>query len=289
MSSDIVRHHYDKPEVRREIAEYCRKKWLAIHCERKDRNGLNIMIRYEPDGRRPLTLSSESDVTRLIEHYANYGPRAFYASIHEFARLEAWEDIVDRENIVLSSPTWDIDPKDGNWRKIVKKAAEIIGILEKYGIVKSVFFKWSGRGAHVHVNPKAFSAEIRRRIGPLDIAYSVTQFIVNRLSFDEGLVVENRIDIQRVFTTPLSLHRFINRVAVCIPPESLGEFSLDWTDPSSYVHFPESWRRFSEGEGDELAERAFASIGPYVLGRRSRRKHPPLDEEILDTLKRFRE
>ncbi|MGQ9478652.1 MAG: hypothetical protein ACUVQ0_01355 [Thermoproteota archaeon] len=42
-----------------------------------------------------------------------------------------------------------------------------------------------------------------------------------------------------------------------------------------------------EGEGDELAEKAFASIGSYISGGRRRREHPPLDREILGTLEKL--
>ncbi|MGQ9478651.1 MAG: hypothetical protein ACUVQ0_01350 [Thermoproteota archaeon] len=90
-----------------------------------------------------------------------------------------------------------------------------------------MFFKWSGNGAHVHVNPYSFSLEVRRSIEPLDIAFSVTQYVLNRLEPSEGIVVGNRIDIQRVFTVPLSLQRSANRVAVCVMPERLEEFRID--------------------------------------------------------------
>ncbi|MEM3647813.1 MAG: hypothetical protein QW506_01450 [Thermoproteota archaeon] len=279
-------HHYGKPEVNREIAEYCKNRWIAIHCEAVGENGMRIMIRY--DGRKPLTVGSESEFTELINRYMRYRPRAFYATANIYSKLKTKEDLLDRSNIVYSSPVWDIDSKDGDWRKVVGKAREIVSLLDRLGVAKSVFIKWSGRGAHVHVNPFCFSTHIRRRIEPIDIAYSITSFVANRLQSTEGLVVESRIDIQRVFTTPLSLHRILNRVAVCFPPEKLEEFDISWTDPENYVHFPESWRRFSEGEGDELAKTAFDSIGPYVAGRHRSRKHKRLDDEILETIEKLR-
>ncbi|MEM3659655.1 MAG: hypothetical protein QXU11_04490 [Thermoproteota archaeon] len=278
-------HHYEKPEVRMEIAEYCRNRWLAIHCEKTLENTTHMMIRYEKG--RPLTVGSESELALLINRFRQYGPRAFYATAHIYFKLKSKEDLLDRSNIVYSSPVWDIDSKDGDWRKVVGKAREIVSLLDKLGVAKSVFIKWSGRGAHVHINPFCFSTDIRRRIEPIDIAYSITSFVANRLQSTEGLVVENRIDIQRVFTTPLSLHRILNRVAVCFPPEKLEEFDISWTDPENYVHFPESWRRFSEGEGDELAKTAFDSIGPYVAGRRRSRKHKRLDDEILEAIEKL--
>lgn len=285
MSLRLPLHHYGKPEVRIEIAEYCRNRWVAVHCEKTLEDATRMMIRYEKG--RPLTIGSESELALLINRYREYWPRAFYATPHIYSKLKTREDLLDRSNIVYSSPVLDIDSKDGDWRKTVSKAQEIVGLLDKLGVAKSIFVKWSGRGAHVHVNPFCFSPDVRKKIEPIDIAYSITSFVANRLKSTEGLVVESRIDIQRVFTTPLSLHRILDRVAVCFPPEKLEEFDISWTDPESYVHFPESWRCFSEGEGDELAKTAFDSIGPYVAGRHRSRKHKPLDTEILETIEKL--
>ena len=245
------------------------------------------MIRYEERVKRPLRIASETDVLKLIEKYSKFKPRAFYATAHIYSALNHSWDVLSRENILASSPTWDIDLKDGSWKEVIEKASEIIGLLEKEGIVKSVFIKWSGRGAHVHINPQAFSEEIRKKIDPLDIAYSVTQYIVNRLRPSLNVVVENKIDIQRVFTAPLSFHRTVDRVAICIPPDLIDEFDISWADPKDFKHFPDSWRRYAAGEGDELAEKAFFAIGPYIAGRPRRRKHKPLDREILEAFKKF--
>lgn len=276
-----------RSDVEREIYEYCRDRWVAIHCEATDERGLQIMIRYEGRARRPLKIATDRDVKRLMEKYAELRPRAFYATIHTYSKIFNSGDLLDRENISLSSPTWDIDLKDGGWKDVVEKASEIVGLLEREGIVKSLFIKWSGRGAHVHINPNAFSDEIRKKIDPLDIAYSVTQYIVNRLRPGTNVTVENKIDIQRVFTAPLSFHRTIDRVAVCLPPDSLGEFDISWTDPKMFKHFPDSWRRFEPGEGDALAEKAFFAIGPYIREGSRRRKHKPLDQEVLEAFRKF--
>ncbi|MEM3713276.1 MAG: hypothetical protein QXR97_07050 [Thermoproteota archaeon] len=287
MNQNLSIEHYEKPEVKKEIVDYCRNRWTAIHCEMMGKDGAHIMIRY--DKGKPLIVGSEYEFTELINRYAEYRPRAFYATTHIYSKLETREDVLDRSNIIYSSPVWDIDSKDEDWRKVIRKAWEIVSILDSFGISKSVFVKWSGRGAHVHINPFCFSTDIRRKIEPIDIAYAVTSFIANRLESTEGLVVESRIDIQRVFTSPLSLHRVLDRVAVCLPPDKLEEFDINWTDPNSYVHFPDSWRRFSEDEGDDLAERAFISIGPYIAGKHRKRKHKPLDTEILETMKKLDE
>ncbi|MBO3799941.1 MAG: hypothetical protein FGF52_02645 [Candidatus Brockarchaeota archaeon] len=285
MNPWLPSEHYERPEVKKEIADYCKNRWVAIHCEAVGENGMRIMIRY--DRGKPLTINSESEFTGLINRYMKYRPRAFYATAHIYSRFKIREDVLDRSNIVYSSPVWDIDSKDGDWRRVIKKAQEIVGLLDSFGVSKSVFVKWSGRGAHVHINPFCFSVDVRRKIEPIDIAYSITNFITNRLEHTEGVIVESRIDIQRVFTSPLSLHRVLDRVAICLLPEKLEEFDIGWTDPKSYVHFPDSWRRFSESEGDDLAEKAFTSTGPYVTGKHWRRKHKPLDTEILETIGKF--
>jgi hypothetical protein len=245
------------------------------------------MIRYWSRS-KPLTIRCEDDVINILEKFSSIKPRAFYATAHIYGRLDSIEDLASRENIIGSSPTWDIDSRDGDWRKVVKKAMEIMEVLERHGVVKSVFFKWSGRGAHIHVHPRAFSSDLLRRIDPLDVAYSVTQYIVCKIEPEDGIVVENKIDVQRVFTAPLSLHRSVDRVAVCVPPDELENFHVEWASPSGYKHFPHAWRRYEEGEGDELAEKAYAAVGPYLAGRaRRRRKHKPLDQEILEAFRKF--
>ena len=53
---DLVRSHYGRLEVRGEIAEYCRDRWVAVHCERLDDRGVRVMVRY----RRCLLYTSPS-------------------------------------------------------------------------------------------------------------------------------------------------------------------------------------------------------------------------------------
>lgn len=285
---DLIRSHYGRLEVRKEIAEYCDGRWVAVHCEKLDDKGVRIMVRYKRRSRRPLTISSEADVLRVIEEFKDLRPRSFYATVHKYSRLTSIEDTLDRRNIALSMATWDIDSKDGDWRKVVEKAEEIVQILEKFWIVRSVFFKWSGRGAHIHIHGEAFSPDIRRKIDPLDISYSITQYVINRLSPSSGVIVENKIDLQRVFTAPLSLHRTLNRVAICLKPDEISEFDISWVFPESFKHDPSSWRRYVVGEGDELAKKAFSAIGPYIVGRiKRKRKHKPLDKQILEMFRRL--
>ncbi|MGQ9478650.1 MAG: hypothetical protein ACUVQ0_01345 [Thermoproteota archaeon] len=100
----LVREHYGRQEVRREIAEYCRGRWVAIRCEKTDSRGLRMILRYGSKDMRPLTISSEADLARILEEYAGYGPKVFYATVHVYRKLDSREDVADRQNIVVSSP-----------------------------------------------------------------------------------------------------------------------------------------------------------------------------------------
>ena len=290
MMMEAIYKHYNSEEVRREIVEYSKNRWVAVHCESKGNDGLQIMLRYHPITRRPLTLKSTSDIESILELARKLKPRTFYASVHMYRRLDSRGDLLTLSNIVSSTPTWDIDSRDGDWRKVVRKAEEVVDVLRDEGVSKSVYVKWSGRGAHVHVNPRAFSREVVEKIGPLNLSYSVTQYVVDRLKPLEGVEVENKIDIQRVFTCPLSIHRSLNRVAVCLRPEHLQEFHITWTSLQGYRHDPDSWRIYRESEGDRLAEKAFLNVGPYPHPiRRRKRRHKPLDEEIMEAFRRLGE
>lgn len=285
MSYGLVEKHYGRGDVGREIAEFSAGRWVAVHCELKTREGGQIMLRYLPKTKAPLQISSPQDFHKLFHTLRRFMPRAFYASANLYRSLKSREETLDRGNMVAATPTWDVDPVDGGWEKVIEAVEEVVAVLERFGVSRSVFVKWSGRGAHVHIHHMAFSPELRRKIHPLDIAYSVTEYVALRVGRIGG-VVENRIDACRVFTSPLSLHRKLSRVAVCIPLNKLREFEISWTAPERFRH-DGGWRRYEEGEGDELAERAFRSIGPYIYGGGKRRVHKPLDQQINETLKRL--
>jgi hypothetical protein len=74
--------------------------------------------------------------------------------------------------------------------------------------------------------------------------------------------VENKIDLKRVFTAPLSLHRQLDLCAVCLKPDQLVDFDIDWAKPQVLKH-NEAWREHVEGEGDQLAEKALRDVGTY--------------------------
>ena len=104
----------------------------------------------------------------------------------------------------------------------------------------------------------------------------------------EGLRVDNEHDSQQLFTCPLSLHRELNCVNVCIDPNDLDSFDLSWTSVKSFKHFF-NWNRFEIGEADELALKAIEIVGRYPgpYKRRGRRKHPSVDEMIMKWLRKF--
>ncbi|MEM1676918.1 MAG: hypothetical protein QW095_03670 [Nitrososphaerota archaeon] len=287
MELEEIFKHYSREDVVEEIVEYSKGKWVSVHVMSEE-DERQLMFRYHPKNRKPLKIDSREDFEEIIKVLRDYGPRSFYASINIYRKIEFRDDVLDRMNIIGSTPTWDIDPSTGDFEKIVEVAEEIISILEKNNISKSLIVKWSGRGMHIHIHPNAFSLEIYRRIDPLDIAYSVTEYVIRRMKIVSDVKIENRIDLSRVFTCPLSLHRKLDRVVVCINPDKLRTFDLSWTDPKNFKH-DKSWRNCEIGEGDELAEKAFTNIGPYIYKIRRKKIHKPLDKQILETLDKFKD
>ncbi|MEN2974244.1 MAG: hypothetical protein ABDH32_01545 [Candidatus Caldarchaeales archaeon] len=288
MSEDLIFKHYMKEEVLSEISSFSSGRWIGVHCSKFDKNGVQLMFRYFPGTGKPLKIVSKEDLRKLLKILERFSPRTFYASINIYENLESEEDVHDRENIVASTPTWDIDPLKNDYRQVVKAVEELISILDRFGISKSLIVKWSGRGAHLHIHPNAFSPELYRKIHPLDIAYSTTEYILNMMSGYSYVKIENRIDLGRVFTAPLSIHRRLDRVVVCINPDEIREFDLSWTEIDKFRHYS-SWGEYSVGEGDELGERAFKEVGPYTYVGRKKRIHKPLDRQILETFDRFKD
>lgn len=290
MINDLIAKHYRNEKVCNEIAKFAKNKWVGIHCEVKDKKERQILKRYIGRFMRPITINEASDVSKLLNSLRRLKPRTFYATVNLYKRIEYFEDIYDFNNIFACTPTWDIDNVLNDWKTTILVAKEILSFLEDFGVKKSVFVKWSGNGCHIHLHHKSISQEILRKINPLDIAYSIVEFIITRLKDklakiqikSKDLVIENKIDIQRLFTCPLSLHRRLNMVCICIDRSKLESFSLEWTTPNNFVHYYD-WDSYEVGEADELAERAYAAIGPYpYYGKKRRfRKYPSLDEQIM--------
>ncbi|MCD6341648.1 MAG: hypothetical protein J7L83_02190, partial [Thaumarchaeota archaeon] len=76
---------------------------------------------------------------------------------------------------------------------------------------------------------------------------------------ERKLKVENIMDVQRVFTAPLSLHRELDIVAVTINPNELDQFDLSWTKLDDFKYWKD-WSRFEKGEADELALKALENV-----------------------------
>ena len=162
-------------------------------------------------------------------------------------------------------------------------AKEIVNFLNQEGISESVFLKWSGKGAHVHVHERAFSEDLLKKVNPLDAAYGVVEYVNRKLSKKyveiaeryqtRELNVENEMDLQRVFTCPLSFHRSLNRVAVCFSASTINNFVPQWTDLKYYHHW-KGWDQFEAGEADRLAEKAFRTVGAYPLKTQTQTSEP---------------
>ncbi len=259
--------HYLREEVAREIAKFCSGRWVAVEC--LSRGGRRIFYRYW-DGGAPLTIREPADIKRIINKLGRKPLRTIYGSLNIYRRLEAKDDVSRRENILMTTPSWDID---GSLEEVdlIKEAAEaMLHALEKMGVEKSVYLIWSGRGLHIHVNEKAISRGIWER-DPLRVSFSVVEYVLRSVrddlqricarskAEDRRLKIENVVDIQRVFTAPLSLHRELDIVAVTIKPDDLGDFDLSWTNPESFRYWS-GWDGYEEGEADELALKALESV-----------------------------
>ncbi|MEM4310788.1 MAG: hypothetical protein QXX95_00155 [Nitrososphaerales archaeon] len=288
MIGDEVLKHYNNAKVCEEIAKFAKDRWVSIHCSAKDEKGRLILKRYNGK-REPITIKEKGDIQRLLKNFKDFKPRSFYATANLYRRISSFEDVMDYDNIIACTPTWDIDNTLEDWETTILVAREIVNLLKDFGIRKSVFLKWSGKGCHIHLHQNSLTI---LKENPLDIAYSIVEFVIEKLRdkiFDYGLKgkvlrVENRMDMQRLFTCPLSLHRTLNRVCVCIEPKDLENFNPSWTLPNDFKHYYE-WDTYEEGEADELAKRAFEALGPLPYPRRRIRKSPPLDEQIRKFLR----
>ncbi|RLE74771.1 MAG: hypothetical protein DRJ44_06970, partial [Thermoprotei archaeon] len=215
-----VSEYYRRSEVRKEIVEYCRNRWVAVHCEEKMKDDRPILLRYYKY--KPLTLSNLEDVDFILSGYSKLKPRTFYATSSVYKRILTRDDVLDYfGNILKRTPSWDIDSRVEWWRTTLKIAKALVKILEDNGVRESIYLKWSGRGLHVHINENAISSELYSKVPPLDLTYSIVEYVtikvqksLNEINASEGtsIKVENLMDPQRVFTAPLSLHRFLNVV-----------------------------------------------------------------------------
>ena len=209
---ELEDEHYSREDVKREIAEFSRRRWVAVYCSDVG-GGKPTFRRYTAD-KEPLTLSTPREVWSLYEGLRDLHPRAFYATALKYHRLDSKYDLLDPENLYACTPTWDIDNEPSMWEVTLKVAEVIVDELRLHGVSESVYLKWSGRGCHVHIHEGAISPELVSKLGALNIAYAVVEYIclkvagrVSELAVRSGassLKVENKIDPQRLFTCPVS-------------------------------------------------------------------------------------
>jgi len=216
---NTVLAHYSKTQVQQEIVRFSQNRWVAVHCETVNPHGYQVLLRYdkvENDGRPPLMVTKPEHIIALLSRLKNLRPRTFHASICLYKELSRHEHVRDMRNITHCAPTWNIDNTPEKWKATMRAAKMITNFLLDEGVSKSVFVKWSGKGAHVHLHHQSLSSDLREKIAPLDAAYATVEYVNRKLAetFADiteeqnapDLRVDNEIDLQRVFTCPLSLH-----------------------------------------------------------------------------------
>lgn len=265
------REYYSKGLVKKEISDYSKNRWLALYAISR---GKGVFLRYWRSSKKPLSIASITDFNKLLSGVKWAIPRTFYATANLFRDISSKEKLDDKENIYASTSIWDIDASLSHWDKVLDVARIIIDFLERNNVYKSVYLVWSGRGVHVHLHELAISEDLRNKYNPLDLSYSIVEFVLRKtrdeiLSIakvardpDRPLKVENEMDIKRVFTVPLSLHKSVDYAAIVFKPDEIDDFSLDWANPNSPRH-NRNWRFYEDGEADELALRAIKEIGGY--------------------------
>ncbi|MDK2464604.1 MAG: hypothetical protein QI223_07525 [Candidatus Korarchaeota archaeon] len=275
--------HYSKPRVRRTIIDFCAGRWTAAWLVD------GRVIRWL--GGRPLKVNSEEDLDLLTSGRLGALARSLYSTAERYARLHEREDVFDPSNVVEATPFWDVDNDPERWRATVEAARAVVDALESLGIVRSVYVVWSGRGMHVRVHERAISEEVRQKAGTLDAAWALVEDV--RLKIDgrvaelrsefeaPRLRVDNEVKPRGLFSVPLSLHRSVDAVDVCLNPYELDDFDPSWSDPLGF-RSTDSWRRFEPGEADQAVLRAIEVHGGYPgpRTRARRRKEPPVDEMI---------
>mgnify|MGYP001059452827 CR=1 FL=1 len=265
----IVVAHYSRREVQEEIAKFSKSRWVALHCELQNASGRPFLLRYRRTRRtkEPLTIDAPDDIPALLKRFEKLRPRTFYASASVYKSFASPEHVRSIDNVASCLPTWDIDNVIDKWETTITVLKEIVDFLDKEGVSKSVFLKWSGNGAHVHIHEKAFSPELLQKINPLDVAYAIVEYVNGKLRSRyleiaekygaKELRIENEMDPQRVFTCPLSLHRKLDVVAVCFSLDNINSFYLDWVSVEHYCHW-NGWNKFETGEADSLAQKALS-------------------------------
>lgn len=253
-TSSVVIKHYSNPLVKNTIYEFCKNRWIALEGSRGSER---VFIRYR--GGKPLTFESPASVLDYIVKYRELNVRTVYASINIYGVLSSQEVLEDPTNVVGVTPFWDIDVEGlDNWRWAIEVARIIVDFLEKMGVKNSVYMVWSGEGIHVRIHEKAIPPEVFFERNFIDVAYAIVEYVIEQnkeklkdvVSSSNGVVkIENLVDVKRVFTVPLSLHRKHDLVAVVLSPRDLEFFDLSWTKIGSFKS-SDAWRMYSVGEAE---------------------------------------
>lgn len=259
--------HYLREDVELEIARFCRERWVAVECVSKD--GRRVFHRY---WRRdvPLTIFEPADLKKILNRFGKARPRTIYGSANVYRRISSKEDLSAEENIAYATPSWDIDGSLEEVDLIKEAAGILLDELRRNGVEKSVYLIWSGRGIHIHLNERAINDNVWEK-GPLRVSFSVVEYALRNVreellkvcgrsrASERKLKIENIMDVQRVFTAPLSLHRELDIVAVTVDPDELDQFDLSWTRLDSFRYWRD-WSRYEDGEADDLALKALEAI-----------------------------
>ncbi len=263
--------YYTKPTVQKEISAFLKDRWVAVHCQKRLKDGRYMLIRYAGD--KPLKIDTPQQVLATLHRLSFCKPRTFYGTAALYHRLETKQDLTP-SNMYAYTPSWDIDSRPEWWKHTITVAKILVEQIQKEGVQESVWIKWSGRGIHVHIHEKAISQSLYQKYRPLDIAYSIVQYILEKtrkqlektqLPRNINIKIENLIDPQRVFTAPLSLHRQLDVSCIAMKPHQLSQFTPGWLNPEKPQHNPE-WKTHKPGEADKLALKAIRTIGGYPGG-----------------------
>jgi len=254
--------HYLREDVQAELSKFCRNRWVALECNTV--GGKRIFYRYFDD--RPITINEPADVKKIVNRLAGKTLRTVYATSNIYRELSTKSDVAKVENISRSTPSIDIDGSLEELDLAIEAAETIIDELGRHGVHESIYIVWSGRGLHIHLNENSVSETYWQK-DPVITSYLVVEYILSKCReklaeicsksrmIDRRLKIENLMDIQRVFTAPLSLHRELDVVAVTVRPDDLESFSINWTRIDNFSYWKE-WDRYVEGEADKLVEEA---------------------------------
>ncbi|MBS7646914.1 hypothetical protein KEJ24_03650 [Candidatus Bathyarchaeota archaeon] len=242
---------------------------------------------------KPLTVKEVRDFQELLRAM-NFQVRTIYASANKYRSVNNVGDVRALSNVARCTPTWDVNSKLSNWQETIAVAKRIIAFLENEGVKDSVYIKWSGNGCHIHIHEEAISEDALNGAHPLDLAYAIVEYVnlhalpkISEKLCAGNIRVENRMDAGRVFTCPLSFHRKLNVVCVCLKPNKVDSFSTEWIQPKKFKHNP-AWRNFKKREADALATKAYESIGGYIGSWRGKKpKNKRLDKQINEWLRKF--